>query len=59
ALNFLYQAQRSLGLSVRAVDSTLRTARTIAQLDGACQVGEEQVAEALQYRWETHEHLLA
>ncbi|NLM40761.1 MAG: YifB family Mg chelatase-like AAA ATPase [Firmicutes bacterium] len=59
AQQFLYQAQKNLGLSVRAVESVQRIAASIARLDGAPCVDEPQVAEALQYRWETHLHLLA
>ncbi|NLL08026.1 MAG: YifB family Mg chelatase-like AAA ATPase [Firmicutes bacterium] len=59
AKQFLHTAQKRLGLSVRGFESTLRVAATIARLDGAPRVDEPQVAEALQYRWETQLHLLA
>ncbi|HHW71607.1 MAG TPA: YifB family Mg chelatase-like AAA ATPase [Firmicutes bacterium] len=58
-LRFLQQAQKRLGLSARGFDSTLRIASTIAELDGADEVDEPHVAEALQYRWEAHYHLFA
>lgn len=59
ARTFLGQAQKQLGLSVRGYESTLRIAATIAELDGAPCIDEPQVAEALQYRWEAHQHLIA
>jgi len=46
----LQRAQDRLGLSARGYHRTLRVARTIADLEGAPQVGASQVAEALQLR---------
>lgn len=57
AMDFLHQAQENLGLSVRGFENTRQIAKTIAVLDGAESVTEEQMAEALQYRLETHMHL--
>lgn len=59
ARDFLHQAQKSLGLSVRGFSNTANIARTIARLDGAQKVTEVQMAEALQYRFENLLHLLA
>lgn len=39
-----------LGLTARSYDRILRVARTIADLDGAADIGVEHLAEALQYR---------
>ena len=44
------RAIAKLALSARGYDRVLRVARTIADLDGADQVGAEHVAEALQFR---------
>jgi magnesium chelatase family protein len=46
----LEHAVEQLGLSARAHDRVLRVARTIADLDGACDVAAPHVAEALQFR---------
>lgn len=55
ATSFLRRAMSTQPTSARAYHRLLRVARTIADLDGAAEVGEEQVAEALQFRrsvWE-------
>lgn len=46
----LQEATGSLGLSARAYHRTMRVARTIADLDGAGEVTDSVVAEALRYR---------
>jgi magnesium chelatase family protein len=46
----LEQAAERLGLSARGYHRTLRVARTIADLDGAEQIVDSAVAEALRYR---------
>ncbi|MGH8494227.1 MAG: YifB family Mg chelatase-like AAA ATPase [Moraxellaceae bacterium] len=48
--NMLEQAMRRLRLSARAYHRVLRVARTIADLDGAKQIGSAQLQEALAYR---------
>jgi magnesium chelatase family protein len=48
----LERAVERLGLSARAYHRVLKVARTIADLGGLAMPGEEQVAEALQYRVE-------
>lgn len=58
ARDFLLLAQRSLTLSVRGFESTLKVAKTIAKLDGSTSVRKEHMAEALHYRWESHGDLL-
>ena len=47
------QAADQLGLSARGFHRTLKVARTIADLDGAAEVGRSHIAEALSYRAET------
>ena len=49
----LRQAAERLGLSARGFHRTLKVARTLADLDGAEDVGRIQIAEALSYRGET------
>jgi magnesium chelatase family protein len=46
----LKQAIVSMGLSARSYHRVLKVARTIADLDGLESIGENQIAEALQYR---------
>jgi magnesium chelatase family protein len=48
--NLLRMAVERLGLSNRAHDRVLRVARTIADLDGAADIGEGHLAEAVQLR---------
>jgi magnesium chelatase family protein len=50
ALGLLVSAADRLGLTGRGFDRVRRTARTIADLDGAGEIGPVHVAEALQYR---------
>jgi magnesium chelatase family protein len=49
-LVLMKQAMDELGLSARAYDKVRRVARTIADLEGAEQITEAHVAEAVQYR---------
>ncbi len=49
-LLLMKQAMDELGLSARAYDKVRRVARTIADLEGAEQISESHVAEAVQYR---------
>ncbi len=46
----LQQASDRMGLSARAIHRVLKVSRTVADLSGEDQIGEEHVAEALQYR---------
>lgn len=46
----LEQAYHHYGLSARAKDKALKLSRTIADISGSAQIGEEHLAEALQYR---------
>ena len=50
ARELLRTAYDNLGLSARGYDRLLRVARTIADLDGAEQIGAAHVAEAIQFR---------
>ena len=43
-------AFQRMGLTARSYDRILRVARTIADLDGAADIGVEHLAEAVQYR---------
>lgn len=58
AKDFLHHAGETLGLSVRGFENTLGVAKTIASLDGASIINQIQVAEALQYRLESHGDML-
>jgi magnesium chelatase family protein len=49
-LLLMKQAMDELGLSARAYDKVRRVARTIADLEGAEQINENHLAEAVQYR---------
>jgi magnesium chelatase family protein len=48
--SLLQAAVNELGLSARAHDKILRVARTIADLDGAADISEMHLSEAIQYR---------
>lgn len=50
AARLLEHAFQALGISMRAYDRLLKLARTIADVEGAIDVEEEHVAEAIQYR---------
>ena len=49
-LLLMKQAMDEMGLSARAYDKVRRVARTIADLAGAERIGEDHIAEAVQYR---------
>jgi magnesium chelatase family protein len=46
----LRTAAERLGLTARALDRVRKVARTIADLEGASEIGDAHLAEALQYR---------
>ncbi len=46
----MHQAFDRMGLTARSYDRILRVARTIADLEGAADIGAEHIAEAIQYR---------
>ncbi len=50
SLLLMKQAMDELGLSARAYDKVRRVARTIADMEGAQQIGDSHIAEAVQYR---------
>ncbi len=50
ALSLLRLAAEKLALTARSLDRTLKVARTIADLAGVGEIGEDHLAEALQYR---------
>jgi magnesium chelatase family protein len=54
ALDFLNRAQGRLELSVRGFENTRRLAKTIAHFDGASEVSQAHMGEALQYRLESY-----
>jgi magnesium chelatase family protein len=49
-MDLLGHAMRELGLSARAYDKIRRVSRTIADLEGAAEIGAGHVSEAIQYR---------
>ena len=54
--SMMLEAYEALGLTMRAYGRILKLSRTVADLDGAEEIGAEHVAEALAYRisnWET------
>lgn len=50
AMRLLEEAINRLGFSARAYDKVLRLARTLADLEGAAELGDSHIAEAIQYR---------
>lgn len=48
--NLMKTAFERLGMTARSYDRVLRVARTIADLDGAAEIGPQHIAEAVQYR---------
>ena len=59
AAELLAGAVDRLGLSGRGFDRTIKVARTIADLEGAEAVGTDHVAEALAYRADPTDEVLA
>ena len=55
ARKLLETAMTQLGFSARAYDKVLRVARTLADLDHQEEIGEQHVAEAVQYRPQLHD----
>lgn len=53
----LKEAASKLELSGRAVHKVIKVSRTIADLSGMTRIGSEHVAEALQFRRNTHDHI--
>jgi magnesium chelatase family protein len=49
-LLLMKQAMDEMGLSARAYDKVRRVARTIADMEGASEISENHLAEAVQYR---------
>ena len=43
-------AMKKLGLSARSLDKILKTARTIADLEGSADIKKEHIIEVMQYR---------
>lgn len=52
ASDFLKLASEKIGLSGRSLTKTMKTSRTIADLRGSDIIESEDIAEALQYRWQ-------
>jgi len=52
ASDFLKMASEKIGLSGRGLTKVMKTSRTIADLRGSGLIDTEDVAEALQYRWQ-------
>ncbi|HEX2149258.1 MAG TPA: hypothetical protein VHI31_03665, partial [Actinomycetota bacterium] len=50
ARQFLRRAGASMDTSARGMDRVVRVARSIADLDASEEIGEQHLAEALQYR---------
>lgn len=55
-LLLMKQAMDEMGLSARAYDKVRRIARTIADMEGAKDIGEQHLAEAIQYRLLDRKH---
>ena len=50
ARSLLERAMERLNLSARAYDRIIKVARTIADLDGAAEIGASHISEAITYR---------